>query len=112
MHDGGGAAVRVYALIFLLCFLDCLTTYFLLLKHNNVDLEFNPLLRFMIRYDYRYVFVYVFFEFSYFAIAYTVVHALRVRARIRVKLEYSVFILLLLAIVSNTAGLLLPATYK
>jgi hypothetical protein len=94
-------ASRVYALIFLLCLLDCLTTYLLLLKFNNVDLEFNPLLRLMIRHDYRYVFAYVFVEFAYFALAYSALK--RVRAR---RLEYSVFFLLLLAITSNTIGLL------
>jgi hypothetical protein len=103
---------RVYTIIFLLCFLDCLTTYFLLLKFNNVDLEFNPLLKHLLRYSYYYVFVYVFFEFTYFALAYTVIHALRVRARVRVKLEYAVFLLLLIAVVSNTIGLLAPAPYK
>ena len=105
-------ASRVYIFIFLLCFLDCLTTYFLLLKFNNVDLEFNPLLRILLRHSYYYVFVYVFFEFAYFALAYTVTHALRVRARMRVKLEYSVFFLLALAVVSNTIGLLAPVDYK
>jgi hypothetical protein len=99
---------RVYVFIFLLCFLDCLTTFFLLLKYDNVDLEFNPLLRFLLRHSYYYVFAYVFFEFAYFALAYTAIHSLRVRARMRVKLEYAVFFLLLLAVTSNTIGLLAP----
>jgi hypothetical protein len=97
---------RVYVLIFLLCFLDCLTTFFLLLKYNNVELEFNPLLRVLLRYSYYYVFAYVFIEFAYFALAYTVIRALRVRAGMRIKLEYAVFLPLLLAVTSNTIGLL------
>jgi len=104
--------VKVYALIFLLCFLDCTLTYFLLLKYNNVDLEFNPLLRILLRHSYYYVFIYSVFEMLYFSLAYKIIERVRTRARIRARLEYSVFILLLLAIISNTAGLLLPATYK
>jgi hypothetical protein len=103
---------RVYVFIFLLCFLDCLTTYFLLLRYSNPDLEFNPLLRFLLRHSYYYVFAYVFFEFAYFALAYKVIEKLRTRAKMKAKLEYAVFFLLLLAIVSNTAGLLAPVSYK
>jgi hypothetical protein len=105
-------ASRVYALIFLLCFLDCALTYFLLLKYNNVDLEFNPLLRFMIRCDYRYVLVYSIFESLYFSLAYSTLKRVRTKAKIRIRLEYSVFLLLLLAVVSNTIGLLTPVSYK
>jgi hypothetical protein len=103
-------ASRVYTFIFLLCFLDCLTTYFLLLKYNNVDLEFNPLLRPLLRHSYYYVFVYVFFEFAYFALAYKLIEYVRTRAKMRAKLEYSVLFLLLLAIISNTIGLLVPVS--
>jgi hypothetical protein len=103
---------RVYALIFLLCFLDCLTTYFLLLKYSNPDLEFNPLLRALLRHSHYYVFAYVFVESAYFVLAYRVLELVRTRAGMRVKLEYSVFFLLLFAIISNTAGLLAPAGYK
>jgi hypothetical protein len=103
---------RVYMLIFLLCFLDCLTTFFLLLKYDNPDLEFNPVLRPLLKHSYYYVFAYVFIEFAYFALAYTVIRALRVRASMRIKLEYSVFFLIMFAVVSNTIGLLAPAVYK
>jgi hypothetical protein len=105
-------ASRVYMLIFLLCFLDCLTTYFLLLKFNDVELEFNPILRVLLRHSYYYVFAYVFIEFAYFALAYTVIRALRDRAGMRIKLEYSAVFLPLLAVISNTIGLLAPAVYK
>jgi hypothetical protein len=105
-------ASRVYVFIFLLCFLDCLTTYFLLLKFNNPDLEFNPILRYLLRYSYYYVFAYVFFEFAYFSLAYKLIERVRTRAGMRVKLEYSVIFLLLLAITSNTIGLLAPVSYK
>jgi hypothetical protein len=84
----------------------------LLLKYNNPDLEFNPILRLMIRHDYRYVFVYSIFESLYFSLAYSALKRVRAKARIRARLEYSVFFLLLLAVVSNTTGLLLPAGYK
>jgi len=105
-------ASRLYALIFLLCFLDCALTYFLLLKYNNVDLEFNPLLRVLLRHSYYYVFAYVFVESAYFALAYRVLELVRTRAKMRVKPEYSVLFLLLLAVTSNTIGLLAPASYK
>jgi hypothetical protein len=105
-------ASRAYIFIFLLCFLDCLTTFFLLLKYNNVDLEFNPVLKHLLIHSYYYVFVYVFIEFAYFALAFKVIEKVRVRAGIRVKLEYSVFFLLGLAVTSNTIGLLVPASYK
>jgi hypothetical protein len=103
---------RVYMLIFLLCFLDCLTTYFLLIKFNDVELEFNPLLRVLLRYSYYYVFAYFFFESAYFTLAYKLIERVRARAGMRIKLEYSVFLPLLLAVISNTIGLLAPASYK
>jgi len=99
-------------LVFLLCFLDCLTTFFLLLKYNNPDLEFNPILRPLLRHSYYYLFIYFFFESAYFVLAYKLVERLRAKAGVRVKLEYSVFLLLLLAVTSNTIGLLAPAFYN
>jgi len=103
-------ASRVYIFIFLLCFLDCLTTFFLLLKYNNVDLEFNPLLRFLLRHSYYYVFAYAFLESVYFTVAYKLIERVRTRAKMRVKLEHAVFLLLLIAVTSNTIGLLVPVS--
>jgi len=103
---------RVYALIFLLSLLDCTLTFFLLLKYNNVDLEFNPLLRVLLRHSYYYVFIYAVFESLYFSLAYKIIERVRARARIRARLEYAVFFLLTTAVTSNTIGLLLPLGYK
>jgi hypothetical protein len=85
--------------------LDALTTYLLALRYP-IHLEFNPLLRQLLAVDSRLVFAYAPVEYLLLLLLYKLYRAFLRRLGIRKRLEYVVVLLPLVAVVSNTIGLL------
>jgi hypothetical protein len=97
----GVAAVLLAVLVAL----DALTTYLLVLRYP-AHLEFNPVLRYLLSLDARLVFAYAPVEYLLLLLLYRAYRAFLRKIGIKKRLEYVVVLLPLVAVVSNTIGLL------